>query len=64
MEVSRARAMRAHPAGLLTGGRVTGTIRRGELITADNVTLPTASRIVELRRLQDELLYGLGAEVA
>jgi len=64
MEVSRARAMRAHPAGLLTGGRVTDTIRRGELITADNVTLPIESRIVELRRLQDELLYGLDAEVA
>jgi len=58
MEVSRARAARAHPAGLLTGGSVTRPIRRGELVTSDNVTLPRNSRIVELRRRQDELLYG------
>ncbi len=60
MEVSRARAARAHPAGLLTGSSVIQQIRRGELITSDNVALPRDSRIVELRRRQDELLYGNG----
>ncbi|MCY0094254.1 NAD(P)H-dependent oxidoreductase [Hoeflea ulvae] len=57
MEVSRARAAQAHPAGLLTGATVTAPIRKGELITAQNATLPNA-RIVELRRRQDEMLYG------
>ncbi len=57
MEASRAREARAHPVGLLVGGSVTGLIRRGELITSDNVTLPPDSRIVELRRRQDQILY-------
>ena len=58
MEASRARMERAHPVGLLTGGEVIGSIRRGELITSDNVVLPDSSRIVELRRRQDQALYG------
>ncbi len=58
MEASRARAERAHPVGLLVGSRVTKSVRRGELITSENVELPSDSRIVELRRLQDELIYG------
>ncbi len=58
MEVSRARRERAHPVGLLTGGEVIRPIRRGELITSDNVSLPDNSRIVELRRRQDRVLYG------
>ena len=57
MEVSRARAAQAHPAGLLTGATVTAPIRKGELITALNTTLPNA-KIVDLRRRQDEMLYG------
>ena len=57
MEVSRAQAARALPAGLLTGAVVTAPIRKGELITAHNATLPK-TRLVELRRKQDELLYG------
>lgn len=58
MEVSRARAAQALPAGLLTGAVTTAPIRKGELITALNTKLPASSRIVELRRRQDEMLYG------
>lgn len=60
MEASRARAARALPAGLLTGAVTTAAIAKGELITAHNTTLPDA-RIVDLRRRQDEMLYGKDA---
>lgn len=58
MEVSRARSVQALPAGLLTGAVTTAPIKKGELITAHNTKLPANSRIVELRRRQDEMLYG------
>jgi len=57
METQRARAARALPAGLLTGAVTTAAIAKGELITAQNTTLPDAP-IVDLRRRQDEMLYG------
>ncbi|MEQ8922506.1 MAG: SAF domain-containing protein [Marinovum algicola] len=57
MEVSRAQGAKALPAGLLTGAKVTQPIRKGELITALNTALPD-TRIVELRKRQDEMLYG------
>ncbi|AEI95216.1 NAD(P)H-dependent oxidoreductase [Roseobacter litoralis] len=60
METSRARTARALPAGLLTGAVTTAAIAKGELITAHNTTLPDA-RIVELRRRQDEMIYGKDA---
>jgi predicted homoserine dehydrogenase-like protein len=58
MEASRARAARGIPAGLLAGASVIKGIRKGELITYENVRLPPGSRIAEMRRLQDEMLYG------
>ena len=57
MEVGRAQAARALPAGMLTGAKVTAPIKKGELITLANATLPQ-SRLVELRRRQDMMLYG------
>jgi predicted homoserine dehydrogenase-like protein len=57
MEVSRAQAAVALPAGMLTGASVTAPIRKGELITAANAKLPE-SPLVQLRRRQDEMLYG------
>jgi predicted homoserine dehydrogenase-like protein len=57
MEVGRAQAARALPAGMLTGAKVTAPIKKGELITLANTTLPH-SRLVELRRRQDMMLYG------
>ena len=47
---------KAIPCGLLEQGKVTKSIRKGELLTADNVALDQGSRIVSLRRRQDELL--------
>ncbi|RYG93085.1 homoserine dehydrogenase [Loktanella sp. IMCC34160] len=58
MEANRARGLKAHPAGLLTGATVTRAIRKGELLTQDNVALPAGSKIAELRRRQDEMLFG------
>jgi predicted homoserine dehydrogenase-like protein len=57
MTAPRARAMGAHPAGLLTGATVTAPIAKGDLITAANTRLP-ASRIVELRARQDAAIHG------
>ncbi|RMH48985.1 MAG: homoserine dehydrogenase [Alphaproteobacteria bacterium] len=63
MEAGRARAARAHPAGVLAGARVTRPVARGALLTADNVALPD-SPIVALRRRQDEMLHGKEASHA
>lgn len=57
MQVSRAQATQALPAGMLTGAVVTDPIRKGELITAKNATLPN-TKLVALRKRQDEMLYG------
>lgn len=57
MEVSRAQAARALPAGMLTGAVVTAPVRKGELITAKNTKLPD-TKLVALRKRQDEMLYG------
>jgi predicted homoserine dehydrogenase-like protein len=57
MEVSRAQAAVALPAGMLTGATVTAPIKKGELITAANAKLPD-TKLVELRRRQDIMLYG------
>ncbi|MEM9441270.1 MAG: SAF domain-containing protein, partial [Pseudomonadota bacterium] len=58
MESSRARAAKALPAGLLTGAKAKTAINRGELITRENTAVPDTARIVELRRRQDEMVYG------
>lgn len=58
MEASRAFSRKAIPAGLLSGAKVTKAIKKGELITTKNAELPSNSRIVELRRLQDMKVFG------
>ncbi len=58
METARARAAEALPAGLLTGATVTRAVKKGELLTRANTALPPNSRIAELRRRQDEMIYG------
>jgi len=58
METGRARAARALPAGLLPGAKVTAPIAKGALLTHENVELPAGSKIAELRRRQDEMVYG------
>jgi len=58
MRTDAARALGAHPCGLLTGGVVTAPIAKGDLLTRANVALPEGSPIVALRARQDALLYG------
>ena len=55
MERSRALATQALPAGLLTGAKVLKPVKKGDLITEDNVALPE-SKLVALRKQQDQLL--------
>jgi predicted homoserine dehydrogenase-like protein len=59
MTYEGAAAAQAIPCGLLEMGKVTKPIRKGELITYGNTTVDQTSRIVALRRRQDELLAGL-----
>jgi len=58
MTVPEARGAKAIPCGLLEGGKVTSPIRKGELITYANAAPDAGSRLVELRRRQDELVAG------
>ncbi|WP_157018611.1 NAD(P)H-dependent oxidoreductase [Mesorhizobium xinjiangense] len=58
MTVKDARAARAVPVGLLEGGRVTKAVKKGEVLTADNATPDTTTRLYALRKMQDEMLYG------
>jgi predicted homoserine dehydrogenase-like protein len=59
MTYEGAAASQAIPCGLLENGRVTKAIRKGELITYGNAGVEQASRIVALRKRQDELLAGI-----
>jgi predicted homoserine dehydrogenase-like protein len=56
MTVGEARAARAVPCGLLEGGTVTQKVRKGELLTYANASPDAGSRLVALRRRQDELV--------
>jgi predicted homoserine dehydrogenase-like protein len=58
MAVAEARPQKAVPVGLLEGGKVLKPVKKGELLTADNAVPDRATRLYELRRLQDEMLYG------
>jgi predicted homoserine dehydrogenase-like protein len=57
MTVAEARAQKAVPVGLLEGGKVLKPVKKGELLTAHNAAPDRATRLYELRRLQDEMLY-------
>ncbi len=58
MEVVEARTASAIPCGLLAGAIVTQPIRKGELITYANATPPAESKIVQLRAMQDQMIFG------
>jgi predicted homoserine dehydrogenase-like protein len=58
MEATEAKSIFAIPCGLLAGSIVTKPIRKGELITYDNTTPPKDSKIVQLRALQDQMIFG------
>jgi predicted homoserine dehydrogenase-like protein len=56
MEAGEARGAGAIPCGLLAGATVTAPIRKGELITYDNTSVPAGSKIAALRARQDTML--------
>ena len=58
MTAPEARAAGAIPCGLLQGGTVTAPIAKGALITSANAAPIPGSKIVELRKRQDKLVYG------
>ncbi len=51
-------AVKAHavPCGLIENGKVTKPIKKGELLTHDNIAIDTSAKIVALRKLQDDAL--------
>ncbi len=59
MTAGEARAAKAIPCGMLTGATAIKPIKKGELITYENASLPAGSRLAELRARQDRLVYGL-----
>jgi predicted homoserine dehydrogenase-like protein len=61
MTYDGAKQAQAIPCGLLEQGKVTKPIRKGELLTYDNVALDAGSRIVALRRRQDDMLEQVAA---
>ena len=56
MEAGEARAGGAIPCGLLAGAKVTSPIRKGDLITYANTSVPAGSKIAALRARQDKML--------
>jgi len=58
MTVEEARASQAVPVGLLEGGKVLKSVRKGELLTTGNAAPDQTTRLYALRKLQDEMLYG------
>ena len=58
MLASEARAHNAVPVGLLEGGKVLAPVRKGELLTTANAAPDRTTRLYELRRRQDEMLFG------
>lgn len=59
MTVEDARASHAVPVGLLEGGKVLKPVKKGELLTTDNSAPDATTRLFDLRRKQDEMLYGV-----
>ena len=58
MTMPDAAASAAVPCGLLEGGKAIRAIRKGELLTYQNCAVDETSRIVMLRKRQDDMLKG------
>jgi predicted homoserine dehydrogenase-like protein len=58
MTMPDAAASAAVPCGLLEGGKAVKAIRKGELLTYQNCAVDETSRIVMLRKRQDDMLKG------
>ncbi|WP_163270089.1 NAD(P)H-dependent oxidoreductase [Chelativorans alearense] len=63
MTAEDARAAGAVPCGLLEGGTVTAPVKRGALITHDNAAPIPGTKLMELRRLQDEMVLAGAAQL-
>jgi predicted homoserine dehydrogenase-like protein len=61
MTVPDSVSAKAVPCGLLEGGKVTKPVAKGELLTSDNCAVDAGSRIVALRKRQDDMLKGIKA---
>lgn len=60
MTAGEAAAARAVPVGLLEGGKVLKPVKKGELLTLENATPDTSTRLWALRRKQEEMVATLG----
>ncbi len=58
MDAGEARKASAIPAGLLSNATVIQPVRKGDLITYVNAAPATDSKIVQLRALQDQMIWG------
>jgi predicted homoserine dehydrogenase-like protein len=58
MTVREAREKAAVPVGLLEGGKVLQSIRKGELLTSRNAAPDPTTKLFALRQRQDQMLYG------
>lgn len=56
LEAKDAAAKQAVPCGLLAGAKVTRAIKKGELLTYSSVSPDENSKIVQLRKLQDQMV--------
>ncbi len=63
MTAADARTQGAVPVGLLEGGRVIATVRKGELLTTRNAQPDTTTRLFALRQEQDRML-GYSASIS
>ncbi len=62
MTVSQAQSAGAIPCGLLQDASVKAPVKKGELLTHDNVAIRQDSKIARLRRLQDAMTGRLSAD--
>jgi predicted homoserine dehydrogenase-like protein len=60
MTAGEAAAARAVPVGLLEGGKVLKPVKKGDLLTLENATPDTTTRLWALRQQQEEMVAALG----
>ena len=60
MTAGEAAAARAVPVGLLEGGKVLKPVKKGDLLTLENATPDTTTRLWALRQKQEEMVAALG----
>lgn len=61
MVVAEAVAAKAVPFGLIENSKVTKPIKKGELLTTENISIDTSAKIVTLRKRQDDMLKATAA---